>query len=281
MLDNQRPVILLVDDSTKNLQLLVNLLERDFNTAAVTSGAEALQFLEKNRPDLILLDIIMPEMDGYELCKILKKNVETREIPVIFLTAKTDSDSIVKGFQSGAADYVPKPFNPVELLIRVQTQLKLKKSKEEIQAANRDLLLSKNKLDTVFKSIPEGIIAVDRKLRVIQQNGTLAQICPFIRNLKPNQPLIESSQSCLGECYKILSHSMKSQKPVKEYHIKCDWKEEQQKNLVLNSALLFGTENRVEGALLVIRDVTHIKRLEDKLQERYSFKNMVGKNKKI
>ena len=143
--DQQR--ILIVDDATENIDILGDALS-DYKRIVALNGEKALELaMGNNPPDLILLDIVMPGMDGYEVCKRLKTNEKTREIPVIFLTAKTESESIIKGFKLGAADYVTKPFNLGELMARVTTQLALKKSKDDITRYLNEIEL-KNKLIT-------------------------------------------------------------------------------------------------------------------------------------
>ncbi len=120
--------ILCVDDTATNLQLVKNILDKKgYKVSLVESGAEALAYLKKNpRIDLILLDVMMPGMDGYEVCRILKKGLaRIRKIPVIFLTAISDIDGVSKGFEVGGVDYLSKPFRPVELLVRINTHLKL------------------------------------------------------------------------------------------------------------------------------------------------------------
>ncbi len=132
--------ILLVDDIAKNLQLLGTILqEHGFQVAIAKSGLQALSIVENKPPDLILLDISMPEMDGYEVCRRLKENSDTKEIPIIFLTAKTEVEDIVKGFEAGGVDYITKPFNPKELLKRVITHLELKYSRESLKQLNGQL----------------------------------------------------------------------------------------------------------------------------------------------
>ena len=137
--------ILIVDDVYENLFILRNILEV-INCAAImaSSGSQALAELVDKIPDLILLDIMMPGMDGFELCEKLKATPKTKNIPVIFLTAKTQPDDIAKGFQIGAADYVTKPFKAVELQARVQTQLELKAARDATVENNR-CLNEKNK----------------------------------------------------------------------------------------------------------------------------------------
>jgi DNA-binding response OmpR family regulator len=112
MKSNDNFQILVVDDTPKNLQLLMTILSAEKYTIHVAQdGVQALKKAQAIKPDLILLDVNMPEMDGFETCKQLKSSPATEEIPVIFLTARTETEDIVKGFELGAVDYVTKPFN--------------------------------------------------------------------------------------------------------------------------------------------------------------------------
>lgn len=118
--------ILIVDDNPTNIDLLRRFLDDDkYKIAAVTRGEVALKLVEKSPPDLILLDVMMPGMDGYEVCRRLKENMQFEHIPVIFVTAKTAAEDIKFGFQLGAADYIGKPAQREEVLSRVDNQLKL------------------------------------------------------------------------------------------------------------------------------------------------------------
>ncbi len=138
-MENQTSLVLIVDDNLQNLKVLGNTIKNEgWLLAVASSGQQALDFLEKKVPDLILLDIMMPEMDGFETCRRIKSNPELKEIPIIFLTAKVDSESIITAFEEGAVDYVSKPFNPKELIKRVQTHLELTQS--------RRLLIEKNEV---------------------------------------------------------------------------------------------------------------------------------------
>ena len=140
MFDRKKPLILIVDDTPKNIQVLGKTLhEIGYNVSIATSGSQALDSVRKESPDLILLDIQMPEMDGFEVCKILKANPDTKEIPVIFLTAVIDSEKIVQGFEIGAVDYITKPFHTAELTMRVATHIEIKQSREKIRKTNEQL----------------------------------------------------------------------------------------------------------------------------------------------
>ncbi len=125
-----KPLVLIVDDNPQNRQFLGNLLhENGYDLGMAQDGETALNFVENEQPDLILLDIMMPGMDGYEVCETLKAELSTRYIPVIFLTAKAETDDIVRGFEVGGSDYVTKPFNGVELLARIKTHIEMKRLK--------------------------------------------------------------------------------------------------------------------------------------------------------
>ncbi|MCP4119042.1 MAG: hybrid sensor histidine kinase/response regulator [Desulfobacteraceae bacterium] len=131
--------ILVVDDNPANLGLLFNCLDAEgFRTLVAQDGAKAVEMASRSRPDLILLDVIMPEMDGFEICRRLKQAAETRDIPVIFMTALADTESKVNGFACGALDYISKPFHQEEVIARINTHLTLQEQKEHLLRINRE-----------------------------------------------------------------------------------------------------------------------------------------------
>jgi len=125
-------IILIVDDSVININILESILDK-YDVIVATDGETALSILEDEEVNLILLDIVMPDMDGYEVCKRVKNSEHTKNIPIIFTTSKTDEDSIEVAYDCGASDYVVKPFKPKELLARVRTQLKIQKMEKELR----------------------------------------------------------------------------------------------------------------------------------------------------
>lgn len=138
-MDKKRFKILAVDDTKTNISILLELLGEDYDIVPALSGAKALEIINKIQIDLILLDIMMPEMDGYEVCKILKSQEKTKDIPILFITAKVDEESIVDAFKVGGVDYVTKPFQPFELIARIQTHLKLSDTLKSLEfLATRD-----------------------------------------------------------------------------------------------------------------------------------------------
>jgi DNA-binding response OmpR family regulator len=133
--ESGRPaLVLIVDDNLQNLKLLRSVLQQqEYKTALALNAGEAFAFLDTTIPDLILLDVMMPETSGYDIAKKIKLNFSLKEVPIIFLTAKTSTDDIVAGFDAGGVDYVTKPFNSRELLVRIQTHIALKRARDEIR----------------------------------------------------------------------------------------------------------------------------------------------------
>lgn len=160
-----KPTILVVDDTAENIKILMGILKEKYKVKAVLSGEEAIATIQKNLPDLVLLDIMMPGIDGYETCKRLKDTPETQDLPIIFLTAKTEAEDVLKGFQFGAVDYVTKPFNSAELLSRVNTHLQLRHSQQKLEVLTSKLskYLSPQVYDSIFKGEKDVKIESTRK----------------------------------------------------------------------------------------------------------------------
>jgi DNA-binding response OmpR family regulator len=150
------PVLLVVDDEPSNLQLLGSLLSNEFgcDICFATSGRETLEFFESVQPDLVLLDVNMPGMDGYEVCRAIRATEGCREIPVIFLTAQGEKADIIRGFEAGGADYVVKPFEMQELLARVRTHLELKLSRDELKRQKDELEAAINRIRRLEGVLP-------------------------------------------------------------------------------------------------------------------------------
>lgn len=149
-----KPKVLVVDDSEFELQLVDFILqEKNYQTVLAGNGTDALIILETLTPDLILLDIMLPDFDGFEVCKKLKTIDKLKDIPVIFFTSLSNIDDIVKGFEAGGVDYVTKPFNTDELLVRIKTHLDLINSKRKIELQARELSQANALKDKMFSVI--------------------------------------------------------------------------------------------------------------------------------
>ncbi|MBM3235616.1 response regulator [Candidatus Poribacteria bacterium] len=146
--------ILIVDDVPANLNVLCQVLETEgYKIVAAPSGTVALQLAQRTQPDLILLDIMMPEMDGFETCRQLNANPATAEIPVIFITAKDEMNSVVKGFEVGGVDYITKPFRYEEVRARVQTHLTIKGLQKRLREANQEIQARDEELEKAYAQL--------------------------------------------------------------------------------------------------------------------------------
>ena len=161
----KKPLVLIVDDTMLNIDLLADVLREDYRLGIATNGVKALEFVRKNKPDLILLDIMMPEMDGFEVCRQLKEDESTCFIPIIFITALSDTENVAKGFQLGGCDYISKPFHALEVKVRVQSKL----------SQMNQLSFFEN----IFQHSLEGILVADPKMYIRQANPMACDISGY------------------------------------------------------------------------------------------------------
>ncbi len=165
-LDWPRETILIVDDTPANLRLLFQILvEQGYKVRVAVSGDRALETVQVNVPDLILLDIMMPDMDGYEVCRRLKADEKTRDIPIIFISALSTTENKIKAFTTGGVDYVTKPFQAEEVLARVRTHLTLRQLQQQLQQMNVKLLTANNSLKIRNKELDAFAHTVSHELK--------------------------------------------------------------------------------------------------------------------
>lgn len=163
-----KPIILIVDDEEANLQLIGKILQNlDVDITLASSGKEALQLLESLVPDLIILDIIMPSMSGFDVCRKIKSRKPTSEVPIIFLSAKVDSEDIIKGFDIGARDYITKPFIKEELVARVEAQLNIITNEKKIKNLNNNLEEKVKERTKALTKINEKLTDYNTALKVL------------------------------------------------------------------------------------------------------------------
>lgn len=162
MQDNSTPLIMVVDDNPINIQVLGSLLKNGgYSVAVARDGSQALDYLKTRCPDLILLDVMMPGMNGFEVCRKIKKNEKTKEIPVLFITALADADNKLEGFKAGGEDYITKPFLKEEVLARVNVFVERQKNREK-------LILSNEKLKDWSRTLEKKVRARTAKLQQMQ-----------------------------------------------------------------------------------------------------------------
>ena len=176
-------IILIVDDMPDNLDVLVSYLEyHQYEIIVANSGEEAIQRIESHMPDIILMDIIMPGMNGVDTCRLIKTNIQTKDIPIIFMTALSDMVDKIKGFEAGGVDYITKPFHLDELLARVKTHLTIKNMQQELIILNQDLHHTNATKDKFFSLIAHDLRNPFNKL--IISTDLLVQ---FIDDLEPQK----------------------------------------------------------------------------------------------
>jgi len=143
----QSSEILIVDDNPENLRVLGNMLSKEGYTVRVAkTGKQALASIEKSSPELLLLDVHLPEMNGFEVCQTIKANVLHKNLPIVFLSALDDSFNKLKGFRAGAVDYMTKPFDVEEVKVRVKTHLRLRSSLVELDRLKAELINKDNEI---------------------------------------------------------------------------------------------------------------------------------------
>jgi len=233
----KKPLILMVDDVPKNLQVLGSILgANDYLITPAMSGEQALARVEQLMPDLILLDVMMPGIDGFETCQQIKSNPKTKDIPVIFLTAKTETVDIVKGFNVGAVDYVIKPFQAEELLTRVHTQISLKQKTNELKSLYNELKQSEKKYKGLFDTSIDGIIRINASFEILDINpsakmlfGLSSDSCPvftdFISTDVQNQfksivekQVLQNGYSAPFDSYFIKASNIKVPVEIRLWH---------------------------------------------------------------
>ena len=211
----EKDIILVVDDQPVNLKVVSTVLSKDYTISIADSGIKALKILEKMKPSLILLDVMMPEMDGYEVIQKIKSNDELKEIPVIFLTAKNDIDDVVRGFDYGAVDYITKPFNMREISTRIKNHLGLFNAKKQIAIQNQELAEANQRLletQEELKRRNEDLIFAHDSIeeyayKVNQINQKLTESEAELK--KSNDDLIKANRE-KDKFFSILAHDLRS-----------------------------------------------------------------------
>lgn len=175
--------ILIVDDVEENVQVVANILKPfDYSIQFATDGYKALKWLRRRKFDLILLDVMMPGMDGYQVCEEIRKDPVLGETPIIFLTAKTSSDDIVKGFNVGGNDYIKKPFNKNELIARIKTQLKIIEKNELIRDEKKLFELMVNEKTSELKQLTVQLVITLEKANLYNDLDTglhIKRVCKY------------------------------------------------------------------------------------------------------
>ncbi|MEA2029267.1 MAG: diguanylate cyclase [Campylobacterota bacterium] len=259
-----KKIILIVDDEPVNINIVAGILHEFYEIRVATSGQNALDILRDEKPDLILLDVVMPQMDGYEVAKHLKKNIETINIPIIFLTAQRDPESIVKGFNEGAVDYISKPFAKEELLARVTTHLKihrlqqsLSQAVDELEDKMEQLQKSKQEFEMIFNHSHNGIALTDLETNFILLNDSYSRITGYSK-----EELLHKSCTSLSQAKDTKLLELVMQKGHVE-NIEKRWIVKDNKIVYTNISISLMPDQKT--LLFNAIDITKLKKAEEKI----------------
>jgi DNA-binding response OmpR family regulator len=210
--NDQKPdggIILVVDDIKDNVHFLMDTLKTEgYSVRPALSGSAALTIIENETPDLILLDIMMPVMNGYEVCEKVRGNKKNRNVPIIFLSALDDVSDKLKGFQVGGIDYITKPFMAEEVLARVRAHLSIKRMQEELTEQNTRLQEMNEELQRALKEVKmlQGILPICTTCRKIRdENGQWEPLEAYVRTHTDT----DFSHGVCPECARILYPDIK------------------------------------------------------------------------
>ena len=270
---------MIVDDTPANIDVLRRILSEDgFEISIAMSGEAALSLVEKNRPDLILLDVMMPGIDGFETCGKLKANHATKDIPVIFVTAKTEVEDIVHGFKVGGVDYIAKPFKREEVVSRVQTHLKIEQLIQEkgnlnkkLQDQNNELVESQNQYRVILEKSSDGVFSLDTEGKILSCNARFSSFLEFEAKELIGKPIMDivNSEDPEGIYSKIVTRrfgdrataNLKIQFCINENSP--GWQERKYYSLMLDSYGIWnlpnnkiydkGTEKTFMGAICIVK----------------------------
>ncbi|MCY2989901.1 MAG: PAS domain S-box protein [Planctomycetota bacterium] len=175
----RQPRILVVDDELINIEVLADIFSDDYEVLFATEGERALEIAAAARPDTILLDVMMPGLDGYEVCRRLKANHQTQHIPVIFVTGLGDVAAETRGLELGAIDYITKPFSPAVVKLRVRNQIELKLAREALIETNRQLRKNEERHRIMLQTATDGFWLTDLQGRLLEVNGTYCRMSGY------------------------------------------------------------------------------------------------------
>ena len=262
--------ILLVDDNPTNLQLLFGTLKGlGYKLLVAQSGEDALKVAQWAQPDLILLDILMSGMDGFETCEKLKESPQTRDIAVIFLSALDDTDDKIKGLSMGAVDYIAKPFQAEEVIARVETHLTIARLRTELAERNRQLEAANQ---PILDSVGDGIYGLDLEGVITFANPAATRLTGYVQEGLIGQSLHELHMYARwdGSPYHFIEtgvYQTLRQGIAKQSDSDVFWRQSGDHFAVSWTCTPIKRGGDVQGAVLAFRDVTHRKRQEHALRE--------------
>ena len=277
---NSAATIMIIDDDPENLRVLgMMLAQQKYTVRSFTSGAPAFQSARAEPPDLILLDIRMPEMDGFEVCARLKEDEALKDIPVLFLSAIDETEGKVRAFELGGADYVTKPCQAEEVLARVKTHLALRKASSRLEILNKNLEQlvwertaalqeSEEKYRRIVTTANEGIVTTNQNFCITYVNTVLAELVGGTVETLIGHPIDDFIFKEDGaEHQQVLLARTKGEKSTYERKIKR--LDGESRWVLISSSPMFDPEGRFSGSVAMVTDITERKRAEINLKNAY------------
>lgn len=258
--------ILIIDDQPINLKVLVDLLRKqDYHLLVAEDGQRALELLEKQNPDIILLDIMMPGMDGFAVCKAIKQKKALADIPIIFLTALADVENKIKAFQCGGVDFITKPFQEQEVLMRVNTHLTIRRQQKQIER-------EKELLAVTLRSIGDGVIATDTRGKVTLINKVAEDLTGWSQEDAAGKPLPEIfhiiNEKTGKPCENPVTIVLDTGRSVsRENHKTLIAKDGSKCSIADSGAPISDSNQQTIGTVLVFRDVSQERRFLEELEK--------------
>lgn len=261
--------ILIVDDTPANISLLEAALSGEYTTMSATRGGEALECARKTPPDLILLDIVMPEMNGYEVCERLKVNPQLRDVPVIFLSLLDSTEVKVKAFKAGAVDYITKPFHLDEVQARVRTHLGIRKLQLRLEAQNlvlKQIDAERTRLAMIVESSNDAIFTVSVDSIITSWNGGAEDIFGYSAREIIGKPIFTIMPAELYHERSYIWQTILSGEQLKYFETTRVKKDGRRVYVTITTSPLLNTDGEVVGNSVISRDVTDRRQMEETIR---------------
>ena len=256
-----KPVILVVDDQPQNIELLeAHLVPQGYEVVKAASGEEALEKLSGNQIDLVLLDVMMPRMSGFEVLEKLRADKKTRLIPVVMITAHKETEDRVKALEAGCDDFISKPFDKHELLARVKSLLRIKSLHDEVDEA-------REYAENIINTVREPLIALDQDLRVV----TVSRSFYDFFKVKPEETVgqliydLGNKQWDIPKLRELLETILPEKTSFDNYEVEHDFAAIGRRVMLLNARQIERALGKERIILLAIEDITERSHLEDQL----------------
>lgn len=269
----EKNTLLIVDDNYVNVKFLHSFLSNTgFNVLIADGGEEGIQVTENAKPDLILLDVMMPDMDGFEVCQHLKSHKNTKDIPIIFITALTDTEYKIRGFEVGAADYISKPFQQEEVLARINTHLTIRQQQQLLEKQNDELNKAHNHLLTVLNQLSIGTFLIDAQGQILFIN----EACRHFEGMMYEHAINKNWQDVFSfdHVSRQKIQTMLSLPDNEQERVTLNWEATSGRQYWVEVDIRHDPDNS-EQHLIYLYDVSEVHKLREKSEESH-FGYMVG-----